>query len=93
MLRWRERVGPVQPEHAVEDAPGLLEAAQAPEAQTESVLAVKERPVIAPAPGQQAVALMNRFSPAAHPSVPWHGPGRMAGRRERSPLPGAQTGT
>jgi hypothetical protein len=45
----------VQPEHPIKDTPGFLEAAQAPKAQTESVHATEEWPIINPAPWQHPV--------------------------------------
>ena len=48
-------VGRIQPEHAVEDAPSLLEPAKAPEAQPEPMHAAEERPVVDPSPRQHAL--------------------------------------
>src|ERR1035441_1432410 len=48
-------VGWIQPEHAVEDAPSLLEPAQTPEAQPESIHATEKRPIVDQAPRQQAI--------------------------------------
>ena len=48
-------VGRVQPEHTFENAMGLLEPAEAPEAQPEPMHASKERPVVDPTPPKQPV--------------------------------------
>ena len=48
-------IGRIQPEHAVEDAPGFLETAQPPKAQPEAVHAAQEWPVVNPTPWEHAV--------------------------------------
>src|ERR1035441_426068 len=53
-------VGWIQPEHAVEDAPGLLEPAETPETQPESVHASQKRPIVNPAPRQQAIEAFSK---------------------------------
>jgi len=51
-------VGRVEPEHPVEHALGLLEPIEAPEAQSETVHAAEQWPVVDMAPRQQAIEVV-----------------------------------
>jgi hypothetical protein len=48
-------IGRIQPEHTVENARGLLEPIQTPEAQPESMHATQKWPVVDPTPRQHSI--------------------------------------